>query len=464
MKRTPTSLGAVVAVIGGGFSGLLTALHLLRIDPGLTVRLVERAPRFGRGRAYATASPDHLLNVRASNMSAFADRPDHFQAWLAQRGERRDAFVSRRLYGDYLQELLRETVRAPEQAGRLLLEADEVRALRPTGRRYRIELALGRSFEADAVVLATGLSSPAAPAAVGAEARQSPGYVADPWSYDLQRLPRGEILLLGTGLTMVDAALELATEGRRVTALSRRGLQSRAHAPTVAAAPPRGLPASLAQTLHVMRTHARAVGWREAVDSIRGEAPAIWRAWSLAERRRFLRHLRPWWDVHRHRMAPTVGARITALQAAGDLTVLAGELIALRPAAGGFEAEIRLRNSRAAARQSYAAVVNCTGLSGDLAADRSGLFADLVAGGLAARDPLGLGLDVDTSFRLRDAAGRPTPGLYAVGPLTRAAFWESVAIPDLRSQTSALARMVAQELTERGARAGVEAEVASDPG
>jgi uncharacterized NAD(P)/FAD-binding protein YdhS len=464
MKRTPASRGAVVAVIGGGFSGLLTALHLLRIDSGVTVRLVERAPRFGRGRAYATASPDHLLNVRASNMSAFADQPDHFQAWLAQRGERRDAFVSRRLYGDYLQELLRQSVRAPGQAGRLLLEADEAKALRPAGGGFHVELALGRSFEADAVVLATGLSQPAAPGAVGAEARRAPGYVADPWNCELSRLPKGEVLVLGTGLTMVDAVLGLATEGRRVTALSRRGLQARAHAPTVAVAPPKGLPASLAQTLHVMRAYARAVGWREAVDSVRGVAPAIWRAWSLTERRRFLRHLRPWWDVHRHRMAPTVGARITALQAAGDLTVLGGELIALRPAPGGFEAEIRPRNARTAVTSVYAAVVNCTGLSGDLASDRSGLFADLAAQGLAVRDPLGLGLDVDESFRLRDAGGQPTPGLYAVGPLTRAAFWEAVAIPDLRNQTAALARTVAHELTLSRACAAVDAEVASDHG
>ena len=437
---------AAVAVVGGGFSGLLTALHLLSADDGLTVRLVERSARFGRGRAYATASPDHLLNVRASNMSAFVDQPDQFLRWLADRGEGRDGFVSRGLYGDYLQELLRQALRAPGRAGRLLLEADEVCAVRRAGASFRLELALGRHFEADAVVLATGLSAPSAPVAVGPEARRAPGYVADPWTCDLRRTPAGEVLLLGAGLTMVDVALEIAGDGRRLTALSRRGLLSRTHAVSAPVAPPGGLPASPAQALRRIRAHARACGWREAMDSIRGQTPAIWRAWSGAERRRFLRHLRPWWDVHRHRMAPAVGARIAALQAQGALSVRAGELLALRPVPGGFEAEIRPRGTAGVIHRRYAAVVNCTGLSGDLARDGSGLFAELLADGLAARDPLGLGLAVNEAFQLLRPDGRPTARLYAVGPLTRAAVWESVAIPDLRVQTSAVARRVAADL------------------
>ncbi|MDB5447950.1 MAG: FAD-dependent pyridine nucleotide-disulfide oxidoreductase, partial [Phenylobacterium sp.] len=237
--------GPTVAVIGAGFSGLLTALHLLRAEPRITVRLVERAPRFGRGRAYATGHPDHLLNVRASNMSAFAERPDHFLQWLHDSGEGGvDGFVRRGRYGDYLQHLLREAVARAGQAGRLLLEQDEAVAVTRDGEGFTVRLALGRAFQAQAVVLALGLMPAPPPRDVGAEAAGAPGYVADPWAAELSELPPGEVLLLGSGLTMVDMALSLAEQDRRVTALSRRGLLPRIHVSVGAAPAPPGLPAS----------------------------------------------------------------------------------------------------------------------------------------------------------------------------------------------------------------------------
>ena len=169
-ERRPT-----VAVIGGGFSGLLTAIHLLEGDDSVVVRLVERAPRFGRGLAYGAAQADHLLNVRAANMSAFPDRPGHFVEWLQAEGEAAgpDAFVSRSRYGDYLQGLLREEM-VEAAAGRLLLEADEAVSLAPDGGGWRVELALGRSFAADACVLALGLLPPALPPGADATVADAP--------------------------------------------------------------------------------------------------------------------------------------------------------------------------------------------------------------------------------------------------------------------------------------------------
>ena len=96
-----------VAVIGAGFSGVLTALRLLSAPDGPNVRLIEKGPRFGRGAAYATASPHHILNVRATNMSAFVEQPAHFRDWLGARGDVGRMFVTRDEYGQYLQSLLR---------------------------------------------------------------------------------------------------------------------------------------------------------------------------------------------------------------------------------------------------------------------------------------------------------------------------------------------------------------------
>lgn len=442
-----------VAVIGGGFSGLLTAIHLLRQSPGLVVRLVERAPRFGRGRAYQTAHPDHLLNVRASNMSAFPDQPDHFRDWLANAGVARpaEAFVSRGRYGDYLQSLLREEVSDPSRAGRLLLEADEAVGAAPAEGRLRVTLGVGRTFDADAVVLALGLLPPAPPPGAEPEVLAHPAYVADPWRVDPEAAPQDDILLLGSGLTMVDVALSLAGEGRRLTALSRHGLVSRSHAPTGSAPAPEGSLATPRAALRTLRAQAEKVGWREAVDGIRPLTQEVWRSWPLSQRRRFLRHARPWWDVHRHRMAPTIAARLSGLVVSAELEVLAGRLEHVAVEGDGFAVRFRPRGEREPVTRSFAAIVNCSGPRGDAEAASAGLLADLRRRGALRRDPLGLGLDIDERLRVIGADGRPTPGLFAVGPLTRAAVWEALAVPDLRNQTAEVARVVARSLA--GARA-----------
>lgn len=433
-----------VAVVGAGFSGLLTALHLLRNDPQVVVRLIERAPAFARGRAYGATHPDHLLNVRAANMSAFPDHPDHFVAWLRRHndGADGDTFVSRARYGDYLQDLLRGQVGAPATAGRLLLEADEATSLQRAGDGWRIELALGRVLHVDACVLALGLMPPAPAPGADHLATGARGYLGDPWRADLSKAPGGDVLLIGSGLTMVDVALSLARPDRRLLAVSRHGLVPRRHAAAAAVAPPPDGFQTVLGGLRTLRAHAAAVGWREAVDSIRPQTAAIWRRWRPAERRRFLRHARAWWDVHRHRTAPSVSRRLAALVASGALTVEGGKIEHLTWDGHRFVASIRRRGQTKPRTRRFDLVVNCTGPRGDPATAANGLILDLHRQGHIRRDALGLGLELTADLQALGADGAPTPGLFVVGPLTRAMMWESVAAPDLRHQTRQVARTV----------------------
>jgi uncharacterized NAD(P)/FAD-binding protein YdhS len=439
------SLKLTVAVIGGGFSGLLTAIHLLQADADVTVRLVERAPQFGRGRAYGTENRDHLLNVRVANMSAFPDQPDHFAAWLRAQGDGDgpNAFVSRSRYGDYLQSLLRAHVGDPENAGRLLLEHDEAVDIESAHGRLVVRLGVGRSFQADAVVLAVGSPGPP-PAPRGADegVTSSPKYFANPWSLDLSAVPSGDILVVGSGLTMVDTALSLAGKGRRLTALSRRGLLPRTHAPTKPAASPTGATDTVLRALRTLRAHARANGWREAVDSVRPHTAAIWTSWSADERRRFLRHAQTWWDVHRHRMAPAVAAQITDLVAAGDLEIFRAQLERVRTLDGAFEATFRRTADGHWITRRFASLINCTGMRGAPAANGDDFVAGLARKGAVRADALGLGLEVDDGLRAIGANGAATDGLFAVGPLTRGALWEAVAVPDLRVHTALVSTSV----------------------
>ena len=439
-----------VAIVGAGFSGLLTAIHLLEHDPDVTVRLVEQAGRLGPGRAYSAGNADHRLNVRAANMSAFPDRPDHFVEWLREAGQAhdRDAFVSRGRYGEYLQNLLRAAMGEDGHPGRLLLEQDEAIAAERRGRGFRLRLALGRTLEVDALVLAVGLGPPRPVPGASAAALATSAYVADPWTLDPDALPPGDILLVGCGLTMVDVALAVARPDRRLTAVSRRGLLPHRHAPSAPAQLPPGPLDTPLRALRALRRLSRETGWRSAVDGVRPITPAIWSNWTLQARRRFLRHARAWWDIHRHRMAPDVADRIDGLRETGRLEVVAARLDAIEPGDFGLDAWLRLRGATAPERRRFAAVVNCTGLSGDIAS--SPLLADLARQGLLRPDAFGLGADTDAELRVLGRSGVPSAGLYAVGPLTRAARWEAVAVPDLRSQTAELALTARSDLEALG--------------
>ncbi len=445
MRKRPT-----VAVIGAGFSGVLTALRLLDAEDGPCVRLVERRAQFGQGAAYSTTNPQHLLNVRAANMSALPEAPLHFLEWLERNGvtSQGHTFVTRACYGDYLQSLLRAAAETARAAGRLMLEADEVVALHRRGERWRVELAMGRGFEADAVVLALGNLPPHAPLSLTDDAVHSRAYASEPWSLDPAKTPEtGTVVLLGTGLTMVDVALSLSQThpGLKLLALSRRGLLPNRHLSSGPAPHPMAKPdGSVTATLGQIRAAVPAAeNWRAVIDGLRPHVQAIWRDWPEAERRRFLRHARPWWDVHRHRLAPPVAERIDHLMASGMLRVAAGRIAQIEPSAGGLALHWTPRGETQPRRTEAALVVNCTGPGGDLAGSGDKLMADLARQGLLRADACRLGVDVDADSRLVGRGGAcDHPTLFAVGPITRGAFWEVTAVPDIRVQAGECARSV----------------------
>lgn len=303
--------------------------------------LIERRPNAGAGLAFGAAHPGHLLNVRAGNMSALPDDPGHFVRWLEAAGHADAAgrFVPRLLYGRYLRELLEET-RAREPA-RLTIVQGEVAAIE---RGVRLGLEDGRAIAADAAVLAIGNLPPHDPPHLDADALGSVRYRADPWAPGLvEGVPAdGTILVVGTGLTMVDVVLSLEAQGfgGTIVAMSRRGLVPHVHA---AMPPPRAIaerPAPKAsELLGFVRGRAREEGWRGAVDALRPITQSLWQGADGDVRARFLRHLRPWWDVHRHRLAPEVAARIARMRGEGRLRIVAGKPRAFTPVGDGVEIE-----------------------------------------------------------------------------------------------------------------------------
>lgn len=282
-------------------------------------------------------------------------------------------------------------------------------------------------------MLALGAGAPRRPS----ELTDAP-YIADPWVEGaLSGLdPRQPVVILGTGLTMVDVADTLIARGHAapIVALSRRGLSPHRHdgPPGPPGSPPRAGP--LSQRLWSFRRLAED-DWRLAFDGLRPHTTALWRNLDDTQRRRFLRHLRPYWEVCRHRMAPRVAARFDAWIASGALTLAAGRLTGATREAVTW----RVRGDTVKRRLEGAVLVNATGPESDVAQAPGALLAQLLATGQARPDPLRLGLDVTRDGNLIDTGGRPQRGLFAIGPLTRPALWEATAVPDLRSQAAALA-------------------------
>jgi uncharacterized NAD(P)/FAD-binding protein YdhS len=438
-------------VIGAGFSGVLIAAHLLRAADGPKVVLIERGPRFGRGAAYASASPHHLLNVRGSNMSAFPEAAAHFVNWLGVGQEDgAGVFVTRDRYGEYLQSVLREA--AGRDPSRLIFEHDAVVALDRSPRGWSVSLAMGRTLSADAVVLAIGNLPPPAPAEADPALLSSDRWVADPWAWigSGQSLD-GDALLLGAGLTAVDVALSIEHQrpGTQVLALSRHGLVPRAHAPTAgretSAPPPQG---SAAQVFASVRSAARQ-DWRAAIDALRPHVQSLWRGWSLADRQRFLRHMRPWWEVCRHRLAPEVHERIDRLRSEALFEVAAGRLQGLALVRGGVEARWMPRGGGGSRSRRFSLVINCVGPLSDLERSSDPLVRGLLDAGLVRPDACRLGLDVDDASRPLSGQGAPSPGLYAVGPLTRGEVYEMTSVPDIRIQAADVAQSLLSDLAER---------------
>ena len=436
-------------IIGGGASGVLLAYQLLqRSTPDFRITLIEKRPEVGRGLAYHTGNPEHVLNVRVANMSALPDEPDHFWRWLTSREGVPPpcpdpfCFVPRRIYGDYIADLLmtskgRSTHRLSIVQGTCVDVSEEPGEV-------TVRLDDDRFYVGDIAVLATGHDVRSC----------SPGY-ADPWVLPSSAGidPDATILILGTGLTMVDYVQSVVQDGHRgpIVAMSRRGLLTKPHRRVDPirideADVPFG--AGISHLLRWFRSRvdahvAQGGDWRSVVDGLRPYTQRLWRELPPASKRRFLEHARAWWDVHRHRMAPEVEARITDALCAGRLNVVAAKVAGIEPNEAGALIRYRRRGQSEIRTMQVGAIVDCTGIVKDPLASANPAVRSLFERGLARVDPLHIGIETAADGAIVNQDGAPSRRLFAVGPLTRAAFWEIIAIPDIRNQCAELAAKLA---------------------
>ncbi len=448
--------GCHVIIVGGGASGVLLAYQLLH-QRAYTFRitLVEQRPDIGRGIAYHTSNPDHLLNVRVANMSALPDQPDHFWRWLISRDNHMTlcpdpyCFVPRRIYGDYISGLLKQQIFDRSEQNLSILRGICI-GVGGDHNSLSVTLDDGRRVAGDFVVLATGHDTTTG----------QRGY-ANPWT-PLLGVPidaDAAVLILGTGLTMVDYVLSLLRDGHRgtITAISRRGLLARPHQNVMTmrideTEVPFG--ADISTLLRWLRDRIDACvsqggDWRSVIDGLRPYTQRLWRELPLRSKRSFLEHARAWWDIHRHRMAPEVESRIAEAVHAGKISLMAAKMIRVDPTSSGAKVTYRRRGEMNLHHIEVGSIVDCTGVVKDPRATANPAVRCLLERGLARVDPLGIGIETDNNCALIDRSGIPSPRLFAIGPLTRAAFWEVIAIPDIRNQCAELAVRLTHVATER---------------
>jgi uncharacterized NAD(P)/FAD-binding protein YdhS len=451
-----------VAIVGGGAAGALAAVHLLR-EPrergALEIDLVDRTGGFGAGVAYGTTDPLHLLNVPAVRMGAIAGRPEHFHEWLAERGEpvAEEAFMSRGLYATYIRDLLARAERE-SSAARLRRHCGEVTAIAEqhgaAAAPLELTLSGGERIEADRVVLALGPLGAGDPIRVPVELKDSGAYVADPWAAGALDDARGdrEVLVVGTGLSMVDVALTLCAgaSGPRVRAVSRHGLVPRRHRRTltnlrrfhIPTETGRIEPIVSAVFAQVCRVSQQGDDWRDVIDSMRPVSPALWKALEIEERRRFLAEFQRLWDVHRFRMAPEVADRFEALQAAGRIITEANSIVSVEPHGERVRVFLRIPGAHDLDVVEVDRVVNCSGAGHDLRRQAPPVLAGLLAAGAARADELGLGLDVSEDGALLGADGAPSERLFAIGALRKGVEWEAIGVTEIRDHSGAVARQI----------------------
>ena len=449
-----------IGIIGAGYSGVSLAynIHQHATEP-VHVLLFERQRQHGLGAAYATTYHEHLLNVTAGGMSALADDPDHFLKFVLQDQRvkpyirpdllLKDQFLPRMVYGWYIQNLLAACQRPSNHGVVIEPVTDEVINAVPTPDGFVIRTQNRRVVRVNNLVLATGNARPANTLLADVPARQ---LIADPWNYDaIRSVPHdGTVLVVGTGLTMVDTVIALKTLGHHgpITALSRRGLVPQRHQSLGYGRKVDWKPDRLRQLRRNIRHASQKYtvnggDWREVINSLRFCTQELWMGLAIREQKSFLRHLAPYWEVHRHRLAPEIGDKLRAMMGSGQLRIEAGKIDGIDSTPDRNSVRVRVRprgKSKPGRSLEVDVVINCTGPDTNILRSDDSLLQSLLRQGLIRPDIHRMGLDVAEDGAVMNARNEPSKTLFTLGPTTRGRWYEIVAVPDIRRQSLQLAR------------------------
>lgn len=454
-----------VAIIGGGLSGAAAAyrLALEAPSPALQIIVIEPRQQLGAGVAYSTLHPEHRLNVPHGKMSLRTDDAEHFSRWLtSSKGPvlppnsttpAGQIFAPRAVFGDYVADSLAPLL----QEGRIRHVQARATDLRRSDNRFRITLSNGSEVAADSVILAIAHPEPSLPPALQA-LRGTKELITDPFAPGaLDQITRDErLLIVGSGLTSADivATLERRDHSGAVHVISRHGWRSKPHGPTQAETAEDFTKDPATTALGLLRRARRALAddyrrgltWHAVFDRLRAQGPAIWAALPLDQRRRFLRHLRGLWDIHRFRIAPQTYETLGQMERSRRLRFLTGRLVSVDVDAAGIRLIWRARGASALSTLVLDRIILATGPDHTRVTETNPLLRSLVSRGLIAPDPLRLGIHTAPEGMALGADGGLQQGLYIAGPLARGTVGELMGLPEVTGWAEHIARRAILDL------------------
>lgn len=465
MKNKP-----VIAIVGGGFCGCVTLIQLVRqSDIPLEIILVNKDNPLIRGIAYSSYNPRHILNVIAAKMSAFPEDPDHFINWIKSKPEYseydneelNDRFMPRVIYGRYLEEIYENTINnLPEHISVKVLN-DEVTDIIPNENDSEVILKNGSSFRADKVVLALGNFGPMDPKIKNEKFLGSKNYFSNPWKKNaVEGLnDKDKILIIGTGLTMVDNVLSLLDNGfkGKIYSLSTNGffpLSHKKRKPYTGILDELHPPYSIPVLYNLFRKHikyvlSQGITGEAVVDAIRPKTQEIWMSLSLDDKIRFMSHIRHLWGVARHRLPKEVYDKMQELISSGSLEILGGRIQDIEESNSNIKVIYKDKRTQTIKELFVNRVINCTGPKTDINKINDELVKNLIKRGLITADELKLGINALPDGTIIQKDHSVSTKLFTIGTLLKGVLWESVAVPELRTQTQSLADLLIRQLSLR---------------
>jgi uncharacterized NAD(P)/FAD-binding protein YdhS len=446
-----------IVIIGGGLSGTLVVINLLKLIPcdPIDITVIDRNPQSVLGVAYCTDKHFHLLNVPAGKMSAFPDKSDDFMNWLTDAGYsfQSSSFVPRKIYKEYIQQTLARELKEKGEKVRYMFLKDKASDVLPAQQVVLLES--GRQVPFDKLVLAIGNFKPADLRLPDNGYLDHPRYYRSAWDTHLfSHLPKNKkVLIIGSGLTMVDTVLTLRDQRHigNIVALSTHGYTPMAHGDSV----PyqfNGLPSHYIRTslealklvnAHLKKARQQGIAWHSVIDAIRPFTQQIWLNLPPAEKKIFMQHLRHLWGVARHRIPRESAALLYELLSAGQLRVVAGRIKSIGVSLENeFLIEYHERSSKRVTFLHAAVIVNCMGPESDYEKLEDPLVDNLLKRALIRTDVLKLGIDCTPEGAVIGKNGLPADWLYTIGPPAKGCLWEITSVPEIRTAALKLADLL----------------------
>lgn len=471
-----------VAIIGGGFSGICTTIHLIvNASRPMVIYVIEKEPELCTGVAYGTRSPYHPLNVKAGRMGAFAEQPGHFYSWLESREEiwrnfdpafqslkiSSDSYLPRKLYAAYLRDLFYQAQIIAQQKGIIctILHDEAQDADLMSDGLIEVTLAKKSLLLVDYLVLATGIPSNQTFLFETHPVLENYHYISNIWKPYAERClcnlcadnqgKNKNIIIIGSGLTAIDALFTLQSMDYQGTLqiISKHGtfpeVHSENHLPSISNFKVDNLPKRMSTLIRLFKSQLESfsktyLNWRQVMDAFRHCTQPLWRSFSLSEKKQFMRHLFFLWNKHRHRMSPQSSELVNFYHKNRTLTLTAGsvqQLISLPN--GKLQVRYYAKETGLSELKEADYVINCSGPDYKIVNYPNFFIQNLLRKKIIEPDDMGLGLKLIEKEIL---AGKGEGKIYAIGALLFGELFETTAVPELREQAHSIADTILSKI------------------